>query len=164
MARTKKNAAKANSDGPDEQEFHSVEEVEKLLRDIKDNLKGTKSNTPEGLPEMLMGLTAAVATLVSRLRDIPKASIERERVLEDELDDGRQRSMRGNLVISTTKGANYLKSEEQLVANNDDLTGYTLSLVEEKYSVKFSEQDIQDVHYLPGGKNYPTCTGSLLTG
>ena len=72
--------------------------------------------------------------------------------------------MRGNLVISTTKGANYLKSEEQLVANNDDLTGYALSLVEEKYSVKFSEQDIQDVHYLPGGKNYPTCTGSLLTG
>jgi len=100
VGNSRKNVSKNTYDGPEDQEFYSVEEVEKLLRNIKEQLKGTKSNTAEGLPDMLLGLTAAVVTLVFKLRDISKASIERERKnLEDEFDDGR---------VSTTKTANYI--------------------------------------------------------
>ena len=59
--------------------------------------------------------------------------------------------MKGNLILSTTKGSNYIKTEEMITAGGGDITGYALHLVEEKYSVKIPDTDVQDVHFLPGG-------------
>ena len=38
-----------------------------------------------------------------------------------------------------------------LTASGTDIKTYALGLVETKYSVKMAEQEVQDVHYLPGG-------------
>ena len=142
---------KGKKDASKEVEFKSVEEIENLLKDIKNNLKETKDNVPSNLPEMLIGLTSAVAELVSQLKEIPKAAKTRERIREDELDDTRQRSMKGNLILSCTKGSNYIQTEEMLIAKNSDSKTYALSLIEEKYSVKLEGGDIADCHFLPGG-------------
>ena len=153
--KAKKNAAKKDKESSSTnnkfQDFKSVEDVENLLKEIKDNLKDCKENTPPNLPEMLLGLTNAVATLVTQLKEVPRAANQRERIIEDEVDDTRQRSLKGNLVISCTKGSNYIQTEEMLTAKNMDTTTYALALVEEKYSVKIDSGDVQDCHFLPGG-------------
>ena len=149
--KAKKGKAPEGSPGPKEPDFKSVEEVETLLKEIKTSLKDTKDGQVSNLPEMLLQLTAAVTTLVSQLKEIPRAAKARERLIEDELDDARQRSMKGNLVISSTKGSNFIQTEEMLLAKNSDPKTYALTLVEEKYSVKLEGQDVQDCHFLPGG-------------
>ena len=82
---------------------------------------------------------------------IPKATKDREIFLEDEVDDVKQRSIKGNLLISTTKGSNYIQTEEVILAKGSDAKLYALELVEQKYSVKIAESDVQEAHYLPGG-------------
>ena len=150
-AKAKTNKKTKEDSGNKEPDFKSVEEVEALLLGIKNSLKDCKENVPDKLPEMLIGLTAAVASLVTQLKEIPKAAKGRERLIEDEVDDARQRAMKGNLVISCTNGSSYIQSEEAITAKNMDVKTYALSLVEEKYSVKFDSSDVQDCHYLPGG-------------
>ena len=108
--------AKKNKDNepPKDVSFQSVEQVEALLLGIKDSLKKTTTNSPDNLPEMLMGLTAAVASLVAHLKDVPKVSKYRDREMADEIDDLRQRNMKGNLILFTTKNSNFIKTEEML--------------------------------------------------
>ena len=97
-----KKSKKNNTKVTKEPELKTVGEIETLLNDLKDNLKNTKDDAPpEKLPEILMGLTMAVASLVEKFKSMPKATKDRERLLEDEVDDIKQRSMKGNLLIST---------------------------------------------------------------
>ena len=128
-----------------------------LLEDMKSELKSTKSNKIERLPELLLGLTAAVQTLVTNLKTVPVAAKERERVLEDELDDLRQRSLKGNLILSTTKGSNKILSEEQLIAKGSNAMEHAICLIEEKMEVKIPTSDVQDCHFLPGGSIILRC-------
>ena len=64
----KKKSDSNTSEDLEETEFHSVEDVIQLLDNIKKELKATKANTPPKLPELLLGLTSAVATLVEKLK------------------------------------------------------------------------------------------------
>ena len=76
---------------------------------------------------------------------------ERIRTLEDELDNNKQRDLKGNLVISS-KANKYnqsvIKSEQELCI---PLVDHVRNLLEEKYGVDVPEDNIQACHRLPNG-------------
>ena len=151
MAPKQKKIGKEEQSAMEEPELQGAAEVLALLDNMKKELKSTKSNKVEKLPEMLLGLTAAVQILVEKLKDIPDRAKERERLLEDEIDEVRQRSLKGNLIISTTKTSNAIPPEEQLLAQGRTATDQALDLLKDKLDVSVPRGDVQDCHYLPGG-------------
>ena len=97
MGRSKKDSG----ENPEEERlvvprFSSVDDVISLLDRMKNDLMASKQGKVDKLPELLLGLSSAVSTLVDNLRKVPKAAKERERILEDEVEELRQRSIKGN--------------------------------------------------------------------
>lgn len=93
--------------------------------------------------------------LKSQVQNSNTSTLEgRLRAQEDELDESRQRSLKGNLIVSSISYSNspkpcLLKSDEQLNKENLSLTDHIISVIREKYSVVLPPQDIQACHRLP---------------
>ena len=83
------------------------------------------------------------------------AAIEkRVRQTEDELDECRQRGLKGNLILTSLanneKGKVCLiKTDEQLSQEGLSLTNHMIQLVKNKYDVVLPPSDIQACHRLP---------------
>ena len=86
------------------------------------------------------------------------ASQHRLQALEDEVDDVRQRSLKGNLFLTSRnitaeprlgKRAvkSVIKSDEEL--GDQSLTSHVIDLLDQKYKVRIPESDIQACHRLP---------------
>ena len=85
-------------------------------------------------------------------------SQQRLQALEDEVDDVRQRSLKGNIFLTSRnipakpgKPAvrSVIKSDEEL--GDKSLTNHVIDLIHEKYNVHIPECDIQACHRLPHG-------------
>ena len=76
---------------------------------------------------------------------------ERLRLTEDEVDEGRQRQLKGNLILSSSKkGQNSLiKSAQEL--NGRPLLDHINELLITKYGVSVPYDDVQACHHLPNG-------------
>ena len=78
------------------------------------------------------------------------------REVQDELDEVKQRSMKGNLILSSPgnnqlKLTTLIKSDTELKANNITFVGHIIDLIRQKYDVIIPEHDIQACHRLPNG-------------
>ena len=81
---------------------------------------------------------------------------ERVRIQEDEVDECRQRGLKGNLILSsptnwTTNKVTVIKTDDQLKQDKETLTSHILGLVNTKYGVNVPEGDVQALHRLPNG-------------
>ena len=77
-----------------------------------------------------------------------------ERVHVDELDECRQRTLKGNLIITSQalpakNKVCLLKTEQQLQQEGKSLTDHIIDLVKEKFNVDLPPEDIQVCHRLP---------------
>ena len=98
-------------------------------------------------------ITEHVETGCSQAKEVTegaKDSIEREYV--DELDECRQRSFKGNLIITShalNGKVSLIKSDQQLDEEKKDITDHVVDLVKEKFNVTLDPKDIQACHRLP---------------
>ena len=81
---------------------------------------------------------------------------DRLREVEDELDEVKQRSMKGNLILTSPSNAQFntttlIKSDAELHASNNSFVGHIVELIRQKYGVTVPEHDIQACHRLPNG-------------
>ena len=79
---------------------------------------------------------------------------QRIQVQEDEQDEARQRSLKGNLILTSpaiNSKVSLIKSDTQLKQENESLTDHIVHLVKTKYDVTLPEADIQALHHLPNG-------------
>ena len=79
---------------------------------------------------------------------------KRVRVGEDELDECRQRSLKGNFIVTSIANQErdkvcLIKTEEQLAQENLSLTDHILELVKTKYDITVPKSDVQACHRLP---------------
>ena len=137
----------------------------------RNNSKGRDGNQvvdPTDINELVGALFKAltdIATDVVELKERHKedddsGSIkdlkEQVRIQEDEIDECRQRSMKGNFILTSPNipasgKTNVIKSDEQLRGDGESLTSHIIQLVKEKYDVTLPENDIQALHRLPNG-------------
>ena len=78
----------------------------------------------------------------------------RVRADEDEIDEGRQRSLKGNFIISSLPDpakhrVSLLKTDDQLTQDNETLMEHVLDLAKRKYDVTIRSEDVQACHRLP---------------
>ena len=109
------------------------------------------------LSDEIRSLKAQGGGTPNRLRENPlleedkRGMSEHIRTLEDELDNNKQRDLKGNLVISS-KANKYnksvIKSDEELCI---PLVDHVRNLLDEKYGVDVPEDNIQACHRLPNG-------------
>lgn len=82
----------------------------------------------------------------------PKPALEeRLRLAEDEVDEGRQRQLKGNLILSSSK-----RGQRSLIKTTQELNGKPLlehinELLSQKYGVSVPDEDVQACHHLPNG-------------
>jgi len=79
---------------------------------------------------------------------------ERLRSQEDECDEIKQRSLKGNLILSSPdipvkRIKSLIKSDQVLAEENKSVIDHTLDLIHTKYGVRVPQQDIQALHKLP---------------
>lgn len=79
---------------------------------------------------------------------------KRIQIQEDEQDEARQRSLKGNLILTNPAvngKVSLIKTENQLKEESESLTDHIIHLVKNKYDVSLPEADIQALHHLPNG-------------
>jgi len=79
---------------------------------------------------------------------------ERLRTQEDECDEIKQRSLKGNLILSSPSIPaknikSLIKTDEVLAQENKSVLEHSLDLIHSKYGVRVPIQDIQALHKLP---------------
>lgn len=90
---------------------------------------------------------AASGGLVEGERKL-REELDRQR---DELDEVKQRSMKGNIIISCSSyKPNLIKSDDQLRQETLSLQSHVLDLLKEKYDVTIPRGDVQACHRLKG--------------
>lgn len=75
---------------------------------------------------------------------------------KDELDETRQRNLKGNLIISSSSYGNsksLIKTDEQLKSEGTSLHGHVLDLVKQKFGVTIPRGDVQACHRLKNENN-----------
>ena len=82
---------------------------------------------------------------------------KRVRISEDEQDECRQRSLKGNFIVSSVadnaKGkVSLIKSDDQLRDDGESLTQHIIELAERKYDVRIDSGEIQACHRLPNNQ------------
>ena len=113
----------------------------------------TRSNcTNEDIGQLVPKLVSMITTLYER-SEVDKKEIEllkkMNRELSDEVDEARQRSMKGNIIVSSIPSDNkpsLIKSGDQL---NTSVTEHACDLIKQKYNVTVPKEDIQACHALP---------------
>lgn len=116
----------------------------KIVRDQCDNIKKAQATTETELEK-------------------------RMRANEDEMDECRQRSLKGNFIISSPpdpskQRVSLLKTDEQLRQDGETLIDHVLDLAKRKYDVTISTDDVQACHRLPNNsvilRIWRRCPGS----
>ena len=74
----------------------------------------------------------------------------------DELDECRQRSMKGNLILTSpsipaSNKVCLIKTDDKLREDEESLSHHVLGLIQKKYAVTVPEEDVQALHRLPNG-------------
>ena len=128
--------------------------------------EGDKNNAvpPQTLPTdesdvsgVFNGLLKMVNFMANQLCDMKNVTdtemIEKSRIHCDEIDEVKQRGMKGNLVVSSisyVKDAKpcLIKTDEQLKTEKKTLTEHAQELVLSKFGVKLPVEDIQALHRL----------------
>ena len=121
-------------------------------------------------------LTRNVQVVQGQCDDIRKAQDttvvkleNRMRVNEDEIDECKQRSLKGNFIISSPPDpakhrVSLLKTDDQLRQDKETLTDHILDLAKKKYNVTINAEDIQACHRLPNNnvilRIWRRCPGS----
>ena len=127
--------------------------VQQVIDDHKKNNKhsvATLTTSIEGLQQA----TLVFAKVVKELSKDKDALEVRTRETEDELDDYKQRNLKGKFIISSTPGkASLVKKSEELACEDGEkaLPGHIILLALTKYEVTLTENDIASCHYLPKG-------------
>ena len=120
----------------------------------------TLPNDDSDLPGILNGLmeimTCHSQLVLDNLKNPEKPAINTKmRSLEDENDETKQRSLKGNLIVSSISYDKVdskpclIKTIDQLNQDKTDLTTHAVDLVKEKFGVDLPKTDIQAVHHLP---------------
>ena len=129
---------------------------------------GTKFNIDNtDTSSIISGLVSAVLFLSKKVDMLESSSTSgslpgspagpsRIREAEDELDEVKQRSLKGNLILTSPSNiqqglTSLFMSDTELQANNITFTGHVVDLIRQKYGVVVPEQDIQACHRLPNG-------------
>ena len=119
--------------------------LEKELDKLREKLSGAKD---------VAGAIQLLGETINHLQTLAGCKVEQQfREQEDDLDDMRQRSMKGNLLLSSTKEheAQMFPKEEVLEAKGENVMDLARSLVKRKFKVDIPEEDLGTVHYLPKG-------------
>ena len=82
---------------------------------------------------------------------------KRVRINEDEQDECRQRSLKGNFIISSVadngkQRVSLIKSDVQLREDEESLTQHIIDLAQKKYNVAINSEEIQACHRLPNNQ------------
>ena len=130
-----------------------LDNVQKALDTYKEKGKATTASVGSAL-EVLQTATLDLAKLVQELTKGNNALEVRTREHEDELDDYKQKNLKGKFIITSTKEkATPVKKSEELAADGGEkaLPAHIIFLAMKKYAVTLKEEDIASCHYLPGG-------------
>ena len=93
-------------------------------------------------------MTERVTEIQSKLGDhnqIKQLFSEDIRSHTDEIDELRQRQLKGNLIISSSPNGSkacLIKTKEKLLEENQSLTDHVLTLIETKFEVKVPIPDV----------------------
>ena len=121
------------------------------------------SETPDviTLANALTALQAAVSDLAGVVRSnsdahpaVASAGEPRIRESEDELDDEKQKNLKGKFFISSSDKdgkESLFKSDDALKADNKDLVDHVMDLALQKYEVKIPKQDFASCHRVYNG-------------
>ena len=117
---------------------HLIDALNYLTKEVQ-RLKGNHNN-----PLVQQEVQTVAAATAPNLE-------ERLRLAEDELDEGRQRQLKGNLILSSNQ-----KGQRPLIKSSQELKGQPLldhinELLEKKYGVVVPSEDVQACHHLPNG-------------
>ena len=137
-----------------------VTKLKKVFDDLTAPDGGKKKQTVDLLTGIISNLQGAVADLTNIVKEQSEEKVEieeRARVNEDELDDFKQKNLRGKFIITTTPNKETLaKTQAELAAAAEaggtlTLQAHIIELALKKYEVKIPEGDIAACHYLPKG-------------
>ena len=131
--------------------------------------RGNQQADPSNFGQVLTHLVKAVSALTQQFNSLKEAQVEHPagvdvpevrnlqetvRVQGDEIDECRQRGMKGNLILcspTANNKINLIKSDDQLREAKQSLTDHILAIVKQKYDVVVPLQDLQALHRLPNG-------------
>lgn len=128
-------------------------------RDDQPSVEQGEDGSPHDIRGVIADLISAVQTLTSNLGKISKIQDEQEKKIrnqDDELDELKQRSLKGNILVSSipnkSKGkVSLLKTDDQLKSEGITMQAHIISLIKDKYGINLPESDIQACHRLPRG-------------
>lgn len=110
---------------------------------------------------------AGLSVIKSKSMDSAVASAQHIREQSDELDEIRQRSMKGNLILSGVAfegKKNPLRPDEELSGKAEGLLQHVTGLIDKKYGVVVPRGDVQACHRLTNGsvllRIWNRCPGS----
>ena len=132
----------------------SIAALENVEFTDEDN-EGASETDNTDLNQVLTCLMKAITTLTKKYSVVNELENEL-REQGDELDETRQRSLKGNLILSSPSipsksVVSLIKSDKQLEEDKELLSDHILGLVKEKYAVDVPHGDVQALHRLPNG-------------
>ena len=129
-----------------------------LDQDIEDegDLEEGDAVDIRGLISKLYIAVKSLTNSVNKIQSTQQDQEKRLRSQEDELDDIRQRSLKGSIIVSSfpnqAKGKpTLIKTEDQLKREGLTMQAHIISLVKDKYGICLPESDIIACHRLPKG-------------
>ena len=127
--------------------------------EVPEEMENESEEVPRDIRGLISNLILTVQTITNNLNKVRSVQEEQEKRLrfqEDEMDEIRQRSYKGNIIVSSipnkSKGkVSLLKSDEQLRSEGLTMQAHIRSLLFDKYQIQLPEEDIQACHRLPKG-------------
>ena len=110
-------------------------------------------NKLEGILEKLNKAVKDLASVVQKQSEGDKTYKDQARENADELDDYKQKNLKGKFVITaSSKKPTTMKKQEELASEGlEDLPAHIIELAKDKYKVTLAPEDIASCHYLPKG-------------
>lgn len=137
---------------------YSLGQLKNILQNnsITQDVDISSSNDINGIIKNLVSAVQALTTNLITTQEKVDNLERRMRSQEDELDETKQRGMKGNILITSlpnkTKGKVCLiKTSSQLKEENISLTNHIISLTKDKFGVDLPATDITACHHLPKG-------------
>ena len=139
---------------------HSLTLLKNTIQSQNPLLDGALVNHDDkDINSVVKKIVVAVNALTDSIAGVKKSQEvldEKLRVQEDEVDELRQRGLKGNFIITSypnhTKGKpSLIRTEQQLKEDNVSVTQHVISLAKDKYGVDLPESDIMACHHLPNG-------------
>ncbi|MCE2663223.1 uncharacterized protein LOC111708689 [Eurytemora carolleeae] len=136
--------------------------LDSILKNLSDLGIGSETDIqPEksSFGTILNHLVEIVVILSKEISELKQQKQEEKEIknqlrkCEDDLDESKQRQLKGNLILSCQKpkpgSPSIIKSDEQL--GSSSISAHCIELVKQKYKVEIPEGDIQACHRLPNG-------------